>query len=980
MLNVKRGKRKRQIQTTLDEIFKRQRPLTSSREGSSTMSTMTDVVEVYSSEENEVKAPGSNDNKQNQSGKLPEASIDEIEEFSSSESDDAQEASREPKNHEYEQTKDESLSEANHERKKVEEKSSETTVETIVIESSQESTPYSENIDVCSSDSNFEIPKKDREIPVIMVKLGTNNLVENDEELSEASGGKGISFVMNINTKDKDNLDLDDEETRRDIIWHVWLNLESKEVQERRKAKVKELEECLKEMTIEMKRKDKVQLSAEGTDTRTGDVNEMKSSKTSVEIFIREKDIKLIKAKMQGRNCEDPEESSDARVEMRNENRDTGETSRANVEIRGGDQDHLFQDGGKARNEDNRELPGARREIICVSDNDNEDRGEPRGNIEITVVSRVSMEFKFVADQDENKEGRETKSSRAEKDDKDKRRLSKGNDAEGEMSFKEDKERKNESDDETQNYELLLEEENHGENIEPVRLGVEFDTLLRAPGCCGPQQSLTPSQTHTILFRPYHPSQPYPRSYRDKWDHDHVRMPCSQQNKFPAQAEEKKLVSRWELICRAFNKPMATSYDLENAILSYHARNFNFKLLHILLLENITPEEHKEFIEFTLPGIIQMALALPQTCTQSIPFLSQQKEHIITMSQQQAACLLACGFLSVFPKRNPGGRRNRNDEFYNFPPMNFARLFQLDDSKRPSLKKMEKLKCILHYFKRVLQQPPHGTISFKRQVLKPDEAPKWNSSQTRLCRLRVSSDGTIEDDAPGLLQVDFANQMIGGGVLGEGCVQEEIRFAICPELIVSRLLTERLQDNECLIVTGAERFSDYAGYAASFQWAGNHVDQTPRDSWGRLHTEVVAIDAKPRIGYVAQFSPGHIKRELEKAFIGFLSRETAAEHLPAVATGKWGCGAFNGDPQLKSLIQIMAASAAHRDILYFTFQDKEHAQELYEIHFLLKDREITIGQLWQIIFKFQKKLSSEPPTSLDLFGYIRKELGRNDDG
>ena len=347
--------------------------------------------------------------------------------------------------------------EGNHERKKDEEKSSETTIETIVIESSQESTPYSENIDVYSTDSNIEIPKKDWEIPLIMVKLGKNSLVENDEELSQASEGKGISFVMNINTKDKDNLDLDDEETRRDIIRHVWLNLESKEVQERRKAKLKELGECLKEMAIETKRKDKGQLSAESTDTRTVDVNEMKSSKTSVEIFIREKDIKLIKAKIEGRNCEDTEESSDARDEMRNENRDNGETSQANVETRGGDQDHLFQDGEKARNEDNRESSRGCREIICVSDNDNEDRGEPRGSIEITVVSRVSMEFKFVADQDENKEGRETKSSPAEKEDNDKRK-SKGNEemTEREVSFKEDKERKNESDDETQNYELYV--------------------------------------------------------------------------------------------------------------------------------------------------------------------------------------------------------------------------------------------------------------------------------------------------------------------------------------------------------------------------------------------------------------------------------------------------------------------------------------------------------------------------------------------
>ena len=47
---------------------------------------------------------------------------------------------------------------------------------------------------------------------------------------------------------------------------------------------------------------------------------------------------------------------------------------------------------------------------------------------------------------------------------------------------------------------------------------------------------------------------------------------------------------------------------------------------------------------------------------------------------------------------------------------------------------------------------------------------------------------------------------IGGGVLGHGAVQEEIRFAICPELIVSRLFTQVLQRNEALVIFGVERF------------------------------------------------------------------------------------------------------------------------------------------------------------------------------
>jgi poly(ADP-ribose) glycohydrolase len=64
-------------------------------------------------------------------------------------------------------------------------------------------------------------------------------------------------------------------------------------------------------------------------------------------------------------------------------------------------------------------------------------------------------------------------------------------------------------------------------------------------------------------------------------------------------------------------------------------------------------------------------------------------------------------------------------------------------------------------------------------------------------------------------------------VLGNGCVQEEIRFAICPEMIVSMLVTESLDSNEALMMTGCERFSNYEGYADSFKWKSDHRDKTP---------------------------------------------------------------------------------------------------------------------------------------------------------
>lgn len=43
---------------------------------------------------------------------------------------------------------------------------------------------------------------------------------------------------------------------------------------------------------------------------------------------------------------------------------------------------------------------------------------------------------------------------------------------------------------------------------------------------------------------------------------------------------------------------------------------------------------------------------------------------------------------------------------------------------------------------------------------------------------------------------------IGGGILGYGCVQEEIRFVICPELIISKLFTEQMAPNESLLMIG----------------------------------------------------------------------------------------------------------------------------------------------------------------------------------
>ncbi|CAF0712185.1 unnamed protein product [Adineta steineri] len=117
-----------------------------------------------------------------------------------------------------------------------------------------------------------------------------------------------------------------------------------------------------------------------------------------------------------------------------------------------------------------------------------------------------------------------------------------------------------------------------------------------------------------------------------------------------------------------------------------------------------------------------------------------------------------------------------------------------------------------------------------------------NNIKTPLCNIHLVENSTIED-MHGFLQVDFANMYICGGVMDEGCVQEEIRCTISTEMLVSLLVCEKMQSNECIFLIGCEQFSTYTGYANTFKANADYIDKTPKDSWGRKLCHVVAMDA-----------------------------------------------------------------------------------------------------------------------------------------
>ncbi|XP_058644859.1 poly(ADP-ribose) glycohydrolase [Onychostoma macrolepis] len=467
---------------------------------------------------------------------------------------------------------------------------------------------------------------------------------------------------------------------------------------------------------------------------------------------------------------------------------------------------------------------------------------------------------------------------------------------------------------------------------------------------------------------------PYHKSH--VWDSYHVKLP----HLYPRPQSYNKShapPTRWEATCHALRKLTKGSNsigDVQTAIMSYNSNNKDKWTFDALYLYGQRLHSVDNNLDSLIPKMAKLALDLPDLIKQPIPLLRQQQNQAITMSQQQISSLLANAFFCTFPHRNdtkPGS------EYANFPTINFSSLFANEKDSERLNQKGEKLRAIFHYFNTVTKEShdqgpakPDGLVSFERISIPPSQLPDWNKQKMPLRNLHVSSEGSIEKEGTGMLQVDFANKYIGGGVLKSGLVQEEILFLMSPELIVARLFTEKLADNECLKITGPQMYSLSSGYSRSFFWKGPFDDCTKRDVWKRRYRQIVAIDALELKYPKDQYTKENITRELNKAFVGFHGNPKTA-----IATGNWGCGAFKGDHTLKALIQLMAAAVAERDMAYFTFRNKELANEIQEIHEILTKNNVTVDKLYKWLKEFCGQHAREHNSQADLYGFIKVKIG-----
>lgn len=213
------------------------------------------------------------------------------------------------------------------------------------------------------------------------------------------------------------------------------------------------------------------------------------------------------------------------------------------------------------------------------------------------------------------------------------------------------------------------------------------------------------------------------------------------------------------------------------------------------------------------------------------------------------------------------------------------------------------------------------------------------------------------------------------------CVmQEEIRFVINPECLVSLLCCEVMAPDESILMIGTEQFSTYSGYGGSFTYTGPYADSNPIDDKNHRAVSIIAIDAIPAAwlpgGASFQFTENAVLRELAKSFCGFdcsASGDSAdGGNRISVATGNWGCGAFGGNKELKMLIQWMSASQARRKMLYFTFRDPNSTRRQMKIYKALKKAGMTVGQLYCLL------TSKEVTRETGVYDYILQQLEKDE--
>lgn len=279
--------------------------------------------------------------------------------------------------------------------------------------------------------------------------------------------------------------------------------------------------------------------------------------------------------------------------------------------------------------------------------------------------------------------------------------------------------------------------------------------------------------------------------------------------------------------------------------------------------------------------------------------LAGKKRNLI-LSKRKVYCLFVLGFFMMVHFGH--GNENPYDPSKLFYNVQYTKciLGYIDFVWKKALRDAKWLDKEIFFVKNVgsKKQRDNKTIYF----------PDYMKSNKLVSQVKIENKKIGIEDFRKATQVIFADKDPGGTILTShpDIVQEEIMFLVYPELFVTILLSAPLKQSDILFVKGVTRINNYTGYKNTFQYTGPFI--ADYDDIDILFIDAISIKYN-------QNESLNIINEMNKAYVGFIS----CDPYKFVATGHWGCGAFGGNPAIKSVIQIIAASEAQRNLIYTTY-------------------------------------------------------------
>lgn len=389
---------------------------------------------------------------------------------------------------------------------------------------------------------------------------------------------------------------------------------------------------------------------------------------------------------------------------------------------------------------------------------------------------------------------------------------------------------------------------------------------------------------------------------------------------------------QWHAYKTALEKPIKNQQELEttiNNIIALKQQPVKGNIVDIFnTYFDCVPRQHdhklqrEEFFDEILPFMQRLVLCAPNIIKEHNLLLPSNKSpNSVVFHKQEVACILAMAFFCLFDahtcRRYSGGQKKFSD-------FTFAKVWES--------RNITVLEFILNYFLQVYEVKPIGGVCVSRLLMPPFDWKNCDKAPSIINCTRYPIEETkTAYHSYGVFKT------IGSGVLRGRNHPEDILFLTHPECIVTALFCSALEDNETIVISGAERFSRYTGLENSLKFNGNiyRPDNTVEEP-----PTIILMDATERIHGHEQYTID-FERDLLKALCGFsiVSEEE-------ITVGNWGCSSYGGNKQLKLIQQLIAAGVSGNDLLYSVGEDKIFAKEIMQFTKILQNIEITVGDLY----------------------------------